>query len=107
MGIEYNHVVIIEINHCQHMISDLLTFPPRPTIMAYFLTKESKCDLSQLVRMSANEPILGEGSQIEGFRNAYFRSRVQSSRKLWPKPNSVNSVPCILPCKLGGFWNLI
>ena len=40
-------------------------------------------------------------------RNAYFRSLVHSSWKLWPKPNSDNSVPCILPCKIGGSWNLM
>ena len=32
---------------------------------------------------------------------------MHSSRKLWPKPNSGNSVPCILPCKIGGSWNLM
>ena len=38
----------------------------------------------------------------------YFsRSLVHSSRKLWQKPNSGNSVPCILPCKIGGSWNLM
>ena len=41
------------------------------------------------------------------FRNAYFRLLVHPSRKLWPKPNSGNSVPCILPCKICGSWNLM
>ena len=41
------------------------------------------------------------------FRKAYFRSLVHPSRKLWPKPNSGNSVPCILPCKIGDSWNLM
>ena len=41
------------------------------------------------------------------FRNDYFRSLVHSSRKLWPKLNSDNSVPCILPCKIGGLQNLM
>ena len=41
------------------------------------------------------------------FRKAYFTSLVHPSRKLWPKPNSGNSVPCILPCKIGGSWNLM
>ena len=41
------------------------------------------------------------------FRNAYFRLLVHPSRKLWPKPNLGNSVPCILPCKIGGSWNLM
>ena len=35
------------------------------------------------------------------FRKAYFRLLVHPSRKLWPKPNSGNSVPCILPYKMG------
>ena len=41
------------------------------------------------------------------FRKAYFTSLVHPSRKLWLKPNSGNSVPCILPCKIGGSWNLM
>ena len=41
------------------------------------------------------------------FRNAYFRSLVHCSKKLWPKANSGNSVPFILPCKIGGSWNLM
>ena len=41
------------------------------------------------------------------FRKAYFRSLVHPSRKLWPKPNSGNSVPCIMPCKIGGSWNFM
>ena len=41
------------------------------------------------------------------FRIAYYRSLVYSSPKLWPKSNSGNSVPCILPCKIGGSWNLM
>ena len=32
---------------------------------------------------------------------------MHSSQKLWPKPNSGNSVPCILPCKIGFSWNLM
>ena len=39
------------------------------------------------------------------FRNAYFRSLVHSSRKLWPKPD--NFAPFILPCKIGGSQNLM
>ena len=41
------------------------------------------------------------------FRKAFFRSLVHPSRKLWPKPNSGNSVPCILPCQIGGLQNLM
>ena len=41
------------------------------------------------------------------FRNAYFRWLVHSSRKVWIKPYLGNSVPCILPCKIGGSWNLM
>ena len=41
------------------------------------------------------------------FRKAYFRSLVHPSRKLWPKPNSGNSVPCVLPYKIVGLQNLI
>ena len=41
------------------------------------------------------------------FRNAYFTSLVHSSQKLWPKPNLGNSVPRILPSKIGGSWNLM
>ena len=41
------------------------------------------------------------------FSKAYFRSPVHPSRKLWQKPNSGNSVPCILPCKICGSWNLM
>ena len=40
-------------------------------------------------------------------RKAYFRSLVHPSAKLWPKPNSGNSVSCILPCKTGGSGNLM
>ena len=41
------------------------------------------------------------------FRNAYFRSLVHSSQKLWPKPDSGNFAQCILPCKIGGSQNLM
>ena len=41
------------------------------------------------------------------FINAYYRSLVHSSRKLWPKLNSDNSVLCILLCKIGGLQNLM
>ena len=41
------------------------------------------------------------------FRNDYFRSLVHSSQKLWPKPDSGNFAPCILPCKIGGSQNLM
>ena len=49
----------------------------------------------------------------KSFQNAVQRSLIQvasapqCSRKLWTKPNSGNSVPCILPCKIGGSWNLM
>ena len=36
------------------------------------------------------------------FRNAYFRSLVHSSQKLWPQLH-----PCILPCKIGDSQNLM
>merc|ERR1712218_757306 len=41
------------------------------------------------------------------FRNAYFRSLVHSSQKLWSKPDEGNFAPCILPCKIGGSQNLM
>ena len=41
------------------------------------------------------------------FRKAYFRSLVHPGQKLWPKPNSGNSFPFILSCKIGGYWNLM
>ena len=41
------------------------------------------------------------------FRNAYFRSLVHSSQKLWHKPDEGNHAPSILPCKIGGSQNLM
>ena len=47
------------------------------------------------------------GARCRHLAPEFLRSLGQSSRKLWPKPNSGNSVPCILPCKIGGSWNLM
>ena len=40
------------------------------------------------------------------FRNAYSRSLVPSSQKVWPKPDFGSFAPCTLPCKIGGSQNL-
>ena len=47
------------------------------------------------------------GASKMRFRNAYFRSLVHSSQKLWPKPDKGISAPRIQPCKTGGSQNLM
>ena len=51
------------------------------------------------------------GIPEKGFQNANQKClfQVASALKwqLWPKPSSGNFAPCILPCKIGGSWNLM